>query len=388
MATPPLPPVPGASPTPSHPPVPAPSSAASETAVSETGEPTQVRDRTPAKVSGLSCPNCGGPLEVAPGLRVLVCGYCDTPLRVTGPPGVRRFSVAPEMGAEDARDRARKWLSSGWNKDRRLRREAEVGEAFLCFLPFFRVQADAVGYALGTEEHSRGSGKNRRTEEVDVEKEVERSLDRTFPAVQVAEWGVQTVDLKGDRLLPFDDGALEREGLVFPPTGSEAEIRDAALAEFRERVDPRRGMKRVRFFWLRTLRERLTLIYYPLWVVRYRFENRAYQVLVDAQDGRVAYGKAPGDDLYRAGWMVFSQMLAAFAATSLIQWGVIDDWVPLVLLGLFCIGILSVGWMHFRWGGVVVEGTGARKQHSAGVRWVRRFARGQGIPLPSSLGSE
>lgn len=347
----------------------------------------EVRDRTPAKISGLSCANCGGPLEVAPGLRVLVCGYCDTPLRVTGPPGVRRFSVAPEVAAEDARGRARAWLSSGWNKDRRLKRDAEVGEAFLCFLPFFRVQADAVGYALGTEERTRGSGKSRRKVEVDVEKEVEKHLDRTLPAVQVAEWGVQTIDLSGDRLVPFDGGALERQGLVFPPTGSEVEIRDAVLAQFKDQVDPRRGLKRVRFSWLRTLRERLTLVYYPLWVVRYRFEDRAYQVLVDAEDGRLVYGKAPGNDLYRAGAMVFSQMLVAFVATTLLQLGVIDDWVLLVMLGLFCVWILSLGWKRFRWGGVVVEGTGARERPGGAARWMRRFARGQGIELPAAMRS-
>jgi len=292
---------------------------------------------------------------------------------------VRRFAVAPEVGAEDARRAAREWLSSGLNKEPRLRKEAEIGEAFLCFLPFFRVEADAVGYALGTEERTRGSGKNRRTEEVDVEHEVEKHLDRTFPAVQVAEWGVQEIDLSGDRLLPFDSGALERQGLVFPPTGSEVEIRDAALQAFKKEADPRGRMKRVRFFWLETLGERLTIIHYPLWVVRYRFESRAYQVLVDAQDGRVAYGKAPGNDLYRAASMVLTQIAAAFVATTAIQMGVIDDWVPLVLLVLFCVWILSFGWKRFRWGGEVVEGTGARKQPNPGTEWVRRIAARQGI---------
>lgn len=346
---------------------------------------TRVRDRAPSKISGLSCANCAAPLEVAPGLRVLSCRYCDTPLRVTGPPGVRRYSVAPEVGAEDARRTAREWVSSGLNKEPRLKKEAEVGEAFLCFLPFFRVEADAVGYALGTEERTRGSGKNRRKVEVDVEHEVEKHLDRTFPAVQVAEWGVQEIDLAGDHLVPFDGGVLERQGLVFPPTGSEIEIRDAALKSFKKEVDPRRRMKRVRFFWLETLRERLTIIYYPLWVVRYRFEDRAYQVLVDAEDGRVAYGKAPGNDLYRAASMVLAQMAAAFVASTVLQMGVIDDWVPLVLLGLFCVWILSLGWKRFRWGGEIVEGTGAKKTANQGVQWARRMARKQGFDLPKSL---
>jgi len=344
-----------------------------------------VRDRTPPKISGLSCANCAAPLEVAPGLRVLVCGYCDTPLRVTGAPGVRRFSVAPEVDAERAREAARKWLISGWNKDRRLRARAEIGEAFLCFLPFYRVEADAIGSALGTEVRKRGDSEK----EVDVEHQIEEHLDRTFPAVQVAEWGVQKIDLAGDRLEPFDGGVLERQGLVFPPTASELEIRDGALADFKQAVDPRRKMKRVRFFWLDTVHERLTVVYYPLWVVRYLFEDRAYQVLVDAQDGKVAYGKAPGNDLYRAAAMVGSQMAATFVATTVLQSGIIDDWVPLVLLGLFCIWILSFGWKRFRWGGEIVEGTGAPPDTNKGAEWVKGVlqskARQRGVSLPRTF---
>ena len=46
--------------------------------------------------------------------------------------------------------RAREWLSKGVAKDPRLKKDGKVGEAFLCFLPFFRVQADCIGFALGT----------------------------------------------------------------------------------------------------------------------------------------------------------------------------------------------------------------------------------------------
>ena len=43
------------------------------------------------------------------------------------------------------------------------------------------------------------------------------------------------------------------------------------------------------------------MVYYPLWVVRYSFQNRTYQVIVDGEDeSRVCYGKAPGNNLYRA----------------------------------------------------------------------------------------
>ncbi len=318
----------------------------------------------PARITGLSCPACAGALEVESGLRVLSCPYCGTHLLVGGEPGVRRFTVEPKLDAEAARAAAKRWLGSGWNKDRRLPKDAALAESFLCFLPFFRVQADAVGVALGTEERRRtvGSGKSRRvqTYEVDVERTVQKPCDATFPAVQVAEWGVGRVNLAGDRLLPFDQEALERAGMVFPPTRSEVEARESALASFRADADPGRGMKRVRFRYQATLRERLSVIHYPLWVVRYRFRGRAYQVVVDAEDGAVAYGKAPGNDLYRALMLVGSEAVACFVGTSVVQHGWSGDDGCGVVVGaiLFAAAVLAWGWRRFRWGGELVEGTG------------------------------
>ncbi len=328
-------------------------------AAEETGPPPGSH-RLSSRVEGLSCPNCGGALEVDAGLRVVTCGYCATPLLALSEVGIRRFAVRPVIDAEEARSRARGWLGKGFNKDSRLRREAKVGEAFLCFLPFYRVEADAVGFALGTEQRRRvvGSGKNRRVEtyEVDVERKVERSFDRTYPAVNVAEWGIRKVDLRGDPLTPFAARELERQGMVFPPTGSELVVRDAALERFRQEAEPSSGLKRTRFRFLETLRERLSVVYYPLWVVRYRFRERSYQALVDAEDGSLAYGKAPGNDLYRALMLVGTQAVALYLGTTLIQaFGSLE---AMAVVGLGVAAFVFWGWRRFRYGGVVIEGSG------------------------------
>jgi hypothetical protein len=322
------------------------------------GEPTPPEA---PRVHGLTCPSCGGSLGVHSGLRVVTCSYCETPLLVLSEIGVRRSAVGPEIEGTRAREVAQRWLTRGWNKDSRLRRGAEMGEAVLCFLPFYRMEADCIGIALGTEERTRtvGSGKKRRVEryEVDVERTVERSFDFTRPAVNVAEWGIAEVDLQGDRLEAFDQRQLERLGMVFPPTGSEVSFKTAALERFKRRADPSAGLKRVRFRYLESLRERLSIIYYPLWIVRYRFLGRSYQVLVDAEDGSLAYGKAPGNDLYRALMLVASQAAILFVMTSILQFAGFSAG-GFAVMGLFTLMALLWGWRKFRHGGVVIEGTG------------------------------
>jgi hypothetical protein len=320
-------------------------------------------DALPSRVSGLSCPNCGGTLEVDAGLRVVECPFCQTPLLAASEIGLRRLAVEPQIDAEKARQIARQWLGKGIAKNPKLKTAAKIGEAFLSFLPFYRIEADCVGFALGTEKRRRttGSGKSRRTTtyEVDVERRVERSFDSTCPALNVAEWGIQRVDLSGDRLVPFDSDVLDRLGMVFPPTGSEIQVREAALERFRSEADPASGLHRVRFKFLQTLRERLSVIYYPLWVVRYRFQERSYQVLVDAEDGTLAYGKAPGNDFFRAAILVLTQAVALFVGTTVLQ--LFASFEVLLIVGIPLLLALWWSWRKFRYGGVVIEGSGARK---------------------------
>ena len=306
---------------------------------------------------------------------MVVCPFCETPLLATSELGLRRFAVEAGTDLDAARDCVRRWLGSGWNKDRRLPREAEMAEGYLTFLPFFRLQADVVGVALGTEERRRstGSGKSRRTEtyEVDVERSAERHFDETYAAVNVAELGVARVNLAGDRLVPFDDEALSRRGMVFPPTRSEPEVRAAALAGFKAEADPGRGLKRVRFRFVEAVREAFTVVYYPLWVLRYRFEGRSYVSVIDAEDGTLAYGKAPGNDLYRAVMMIGTEAAVCFALTSVFHWA--DECGPVAGVLVAGIAALAWAWRRFRYGGVVEEGSGLAPSRDAGAERFKRF---------------
>lgn len=341
--------------------------------------PTSAASPVGIAVEGLVCPNCSAPLEARSGLRVLRCAYCSTRLLVIGKLGSRRLAVQPQIGRAEAIDTSRDWLGRGWSRDRRLGQEAEFGEPLLCFLPFYRVEADCLGIALGTEQRTRtvGTGKRRRTEtyEVDIERKVERSYDETYAAVNVAEWGVHRIELQGDRLVAFESAALDRLGMVYPPAGSQSRVRAAALAGFVRRADPSRGLKRVHFKFLETLRERLSVVYYPLWLVRYRFRSRSYQILVDGEDGSLAYGKAPGNDLYRAVVAITSQAAVLYGATTILQVG----GGSLEVLGATAVATivaLTWVWRKFRHGGVVVEGSGVVEPAGLLSRVGRSLAEG------------
>ena len=96
----------------------------------------------------------------------------------------------------------RRWFRRGIRKDPALKKEARYQEAFLAWFPFVRARLDAVGWVLGIREKKRKRGNRWETVKEPVERQVERAVDLTMPAADMAEFGVHRVDLSGDESNP------------------------------------------------------------------------------------------------------------------------------------------------------------------------------------------
>ena len=90
-------------------------------------------------------------------------------------------------------------------------------------------------------------------------------------------------------LLPLVAGEVDPSSTVMEPKGTAAEIaergRKLALEPASGAADPQTRML--------ILRESLTLLYYPLWLVDYQAAGRPYRIVVDAHDGSVNSASAP-----------------------------------------------------------------------------------------------
>jgi hypothetical protein len=76
-------------------------------------------------------------------------------------------------------------------------------------------------------------------------------------------------------------------------------------------------VERVSQSFVRIIRPRQGLVFYPLWVIRYAYRGRDFQVVVDAFSGEVLYGKAPGNVYYRAAMLVGGMAAGAFVTVDL-----------------------------------------------------------------------
>ena len=241
---------------------------------------------------GLNCPSCGGLVPVAEGIRIVQCPFCDQRSLVQGEQGVRRWQVHREIGREAAVESARGFFT-GFDKARDLKKSARIRDVFGVYLPYWRVSSFVSGCIFGRVKSGKDTTKP-------VEIAIAEEMHWNDAAVDVSEFGVHRVSINERELEPFDTDQLYRVAMVFEPTESRTDALAEAEKHFRHRCNRKKRLKAKFMERLHLLRTRLSLVYYPLWVVRYDYRNRGYQVVVDGVDGRVLYGIAPGNILFRA----------------------------------------------------------------------------------------
>lgn len=299
-------------------------------------------------VHGLGCPRCGGIVPVPEGQALVVCPYCDQRSVVStagdtpAGRGIRRYQVPLRVEPDGIEPAFRKFVSGKVQVARDCARQAVVSELFLVHLPFWTVWGRGVAWAFGQVQV--GSGNNRHYEP--RERRAVSELTWNAPACDVGEFGVQRVALDGRPLEPFDAAGLHRSGMVFEPVGSSESALEWARSHFSETVKKDIQLDRTEQQFVRLTNTRLGLVYYPLWVLRYLYRGRSFQVVIDGYSGEILYGKAPGSVGYRAavliGGMALGAVLAVDAPAAILLSASGDDESPFI----FALIVLAAGvWM-------------------------------------------
>ena len=314
-------------------------------------------------IKGIACPSCGGALTLTEGLRTFNCKYCGSLLMIKGENGTVKYSVPRKIKRDESIAKAYNWLGSGLAKAKGLKTKSKITDAFPVYIPYWRISADVVGWVFGREKTA--SYTSNTSEYKDVEKKIQCSFDRTYAASDVAELGVKQVNLSGDELHSLDFETLQQDGMVFNVVSSESDALEHAKGDFIVNAKDTAKVDDVSFEHYDLVRESVSIVYYPLWVIRYSFANRVYQVVVDGASGDICYGKAPGNNLYRAVAGVLGTAFGVFLMTffaafsfgsskSSMKFSV----VAYIIAAAIGAGAIRWAWKKFRYGGEVEEGSG------------------------------
>lgn len=261
---------------------------------------------------GLSCPNCGGMVPIPEGQIIVRCPFCDLRSMVSGETGLQRYQLERRIDRAQAIQGMQKFLSGHSAIAGDAARKATLTEAFVAYLPFWTGWARVMAWVFGQVEV--GSGDNKRYEPREIR--VVQDMTWNGAACDVGEFGVDEAPLTDQPLQAFDADHLHADGMVFEPVGSVSDARQAAEASYQERVNNSAKLNKVGQTFIRYIRKILGVVYYPLWVMRYQYQGRSFQVVVDGYSGKPLYGKAPGNTLYRAAMLVGGAILGSLLAVD------------------------------------------------------------------------
>jgi len=327
-------------------------------------------------IGGVSCPSCGGSLALGEGVTTLRCKYCNLPLLVRGEKGTLKYHQMRKVDPGGAVEAVRRWFG-GIQMARDLRRAAAFETPFLVYLPFWRVTGKVVGWVFGNkirrETVRQGNRTQVRTRKEPVERSVMRSYVWTDAACDVSEFGVESIEMPSPEFSLYDRESLQKDGMVFEPTEARTQAIDQArslMVEWgRQGVD----VDEVTFQKLNVVDLRTSIVYYPLWVLRYGYKGRTYQVLTDGTTNQVLYGRAPGSTLFRVLSLVGTMFAGSFVLTSVLQSDL--DFRAVGVVAVLCLALMAAGFWKFRYGGEVRKGgKGKSPGGAAQLRELRKLA--------------
>jgi DNA-directed RNA polymerase subunit RPC12/RpoP len=310
---------------------------------------------TPSRegAAGLICPSCSGVVPVTEGTRIIRCPYCATHSLVQGDRGIQRWQVRRRVDRAGA-EAALGGFLTGARKARDLRQQAETREVVLAYLPFWRVDATVAGWLFGRV--SSGDDDTKPAEFAIFER-----MQWNDAALDVGDMAIHRVAVSRADLEPYDGRQLHAEAMVFDPTESATDALEEAREAFVYEAERQAKQETTYFRNIKLLSPILTLAYYPVWIVRYAYRQRTYQVVIDGVSGAVVSGTAPGSTAYRAATLVASLAAGTFLLVNgtilVLATGIGDDDGFGLILAPIVAGLLLIlwGYRNFRFGEEVAD---------------------------------
>jgi hypothetical protein len=311
---------------------------------------------------GLSCPACGGALNVDEGETTVLCNYCNSTLFVEGDKGVTTIAFRQKMLRDTAMNSTLQWWKHGW-KARDLKGVGKVNEVYPIYLPFWKATTRAAGWICGYDEKKKYDSKGQvtGTERIPKEQMVLQDYVYSEIACDPGDLGIRTL-----KNFAGETGFTDFEMIpTFEATTSKDDAVSRAKNDALTRARSSAHVPHVTFERLHIIPKALTMIYYPIWVVRYNYRDRMYMDTVDGVTGLVLSGRAPGDPLFQAMAVTAGTFFGGLAAVAgiLIGNSMNDSRVSLVGIGAGLV-ILFLAYRFFRHGSEIVQGEFKEKRAS------------------------
>lgn len=309
---------------------------------------------TSVTLRSLSCPNCAGPLAARDGDRLVGCVRCGGAFLLPKPAGFARRYIPARIEKLKAVGIAKSWLQESKETPPDMGARSVVISAHLLYLPLWEARALVVGWEFGKKYRARSipvqEGDNEYLTLAVVEEGVQEGLftERRLyqAATDLSLLGIGRPQISGrEPTLPLLAGELGEDAAVLEANRDHELVLEEARRRFL--LPPQGTAGSARLF---LLRESVSLLYYPLWMLRYRYADRVYEITVDGRDGRVHSARAPADNRRRVGVLVASYTALALLLSVVVWvWSTWEQARDVALyVGLLLLALTSVVYWRFR----------------------------------------
>ncbi|MGD1061017.1 MAG: hypothetical protein ABR879_06135 [Methanomassiliicoccales archaeon] len=330
---------------------------------------------------GLSCPACGGALSIEEGENTINCNYCGSTLFVEGDNGVQTIAFKNTITRENAIQVSEAWWHKGW-KARDLKKTGKIDEVYPIYLPFWSTTVRVAGWVCGYEERTHSGPKGQTyTEKVPKEVMVLNDFRYGEIACDPGDLGIKTLkSSKGERTIGDFDLIP-----TFETTTSKDDALEDAKADAITWGRNSAHVPHITFERLHAFPKSMSIIYYPIWVVRYNYRDRMYVDTVDGVTGGILSGRAPGDPLFQSFAMTAGSAVGGIASGGGILAAALantSDSYYFAIIGLAVgLGVLYFTYRFFRHGSEITEGEFGKRQASVGetIKEFTEAAREMGV---------
>lgn len=302
---------------------------------------------------GLSCPACGGAIQITEGEKVLNCGYCGSLLWAEGDSGVLTVAFRNVQSRDSVLSATEQWWRKGF-KARDLRLKGRLLECYPIYLPFWSTTTRVAGWICGYEER-RYTDRNghTRTERIPKEEMVLQDYRYTNIACDPGDLGIKHL-----RNLTGEASFADFESIpTFESTTSKDDIMEMSKRKALDDARRDANVPHITFEKVTVIPRQISQVYYPIWVVRYSYGERMYMATVDGVTGKVLSGRAPGDALYQSLAMTGGTSAGGLIAAGGVVVGLGTGEGVIAVIGLVMgAAILGLTYRFFRHGSEIIEG--------------------------------
>jgi hypothetical protein len=242
-----------------------------------------------AVAQNIRCSHCGAPVEFKPGEIIATCKYCGfTTVIETGEAfNFEHSLLLNKFDEKRIEDPIRSWMRSGFLKPGDLAKKSKITEKKLVYLPFWVVSVEASSRYKGIFE--------RITPTIMKEGKIEKEYNWLILAREAAWFPTREYDVPLEGKIPYDFRKIEGFAKVL---NSEIE-RDEAVELAKQQIEAhhryllKKEVDRVVEMQTAFNVKQMVYLHAPIWFVKYEYEGKAYQMIIDGASGVTLKGDIP-----------------------------------------------------------------------------------------------